>query len=61
MLELELVAARQELAELRSELARRELVIERLRVMNRDLSGRLTSVAQAHMQVVQSLIPPAGQ
>ncbi len=59
MLELELVAARQELAALQAELGRRELLIERLKTENRDLSGRLSSVARAHVQVVESLIPPA--
>jgi excisionase family DNA binding protein len=58
MLELELVAARQELAELRSQLAEEKMVVDRLRAENRDLASKLSSVASAHVLVVQSLLPP---
>ena len=58
MLELELVAARQELAVLQAELGWRDQLIERLRAENHDLTRRLSSVAEAHIQVVRSLIPP---
>lgn len=58
MLELELVAARQELAELRHQLAREQMMVERLQAESRELTTKLSSVAAAHVQVVQSLVPP---